>query len=234
VIISAFSLLISLTKDRSLKRKQYSDEIRNAASVTNAKLSRWPQISQSLFDELQLDITEADIKLVDTGDVIKTRDMFWKAVNERYAKVLDRIMDEEIEIAYSSLYGYDPNIYILFSQAVIRLRKLNELTLETVLSNTQYVIMKMEKELGLDKYHSAQLGNELRFECSNIRMALSEQSDRILEAFRNQIQHIVSASDVDIEKKKIDLGDAKDIFPSIEEMESAYRPSPKKITQPTG
>jgi hypothetical protein len=71
--------------------------------------------------------------LVKEQEVIATRDFFWRELNSAYAKYLERITDEEIEMAYKELYGYDPSIQKLFIRAIQELKRVDQIVITRLL-----------------------------------------------------------------------------------------------------
>ena len=213
VLVSAAGLFVAWTKDRALRRKEYADRIRHAAAITVAKLERREQLSLRFFEDLQPLITDADVELMDSQDIIKVRDSFWRGVVATHAAMTQRILDEQIEIAYAHLYGYDPHIYDLFSAAVEQLRLVNDLMLSEVLQTTQDAILSLESQ---EKYTSAMLGNLLRATCSRIKLESYARMRMILDPFRKEVLKVIQAGDADIQKRNIQVGTAEKVLPSRE------------------
>jgi hypothetical protein len=61
VLVSSSTLVVSIRKDRKLRKSQYADQIRSAAAVLTAKLGRWRDLVHGLFEEIQPVITSATL-----------------------------------------------------------------------------------------------------------------------------------------------------------------------------
>src|SRR6267142_6288301 len=80
IVVSISALLYSWRKDRVLRKKEYADRVRHAASFVIAKLEQWRVLSLSFFDEIQPLIVDADAKLLKEGNVTATRGFLWKGL----------------------------------------------------------------------------------------------------------------------------------------------------------
>ena len=78
VFVSMLGLLVSLRKDRKLKLKEYADRVRKSAALVVARADRWKHLSLSLFQDIQVAITDADIILAKERDVRRADDFFWR------------------------------------------------------------------------------------------------------------------------------------------------------------
>ena len=161
VALAGLSLAFSWNKDKLLKRQEYADQIKRAAGQTIAKLERWSAISDNLFMEVQPTITDADVQLVSTQDVIATRDQLWRSLLEKITSRSRMILAEEIELAYVDLYGYDPGVRSLFRSALQNLRAVDLEIGSQILKQTQKDVRSFS---GADHrvIQSAELGNLLR------------------------------------------------------------------------
>jgi len=63
ILVGFAGLIYAWHKDRLLRRKEYADQVRRAASLVTAKLERWAELALRLYEELQPLITETDIML---------------------------------------------------------------------------------------------------------------------------------------------------------------------------
>ncbi len=142
IFISLAALLVSWNKDRSLKRREYADRIRRTASMVTAKLERRFEISLGFFDEIQPLLAKVDIEFPKDHNIIKIRDDHWHGLVEIRAKTLQRILDEQIEIAYVDLFGYDPKIHALYLEAVNRLKLIDQNIYKQALYLTQEDVLR--------------------------------------------------------------------------------------------
>lgn len=223
VVVSAIALLITLSKDRQLRKKEYADRIRNAAGTVTAKLERRKEIFLSFFDSIQPLITDADIKLVREQDVIATRDFLWRELGLAHAKCLERITDEGIEVAYKDLYGYDPDIQELFGKAVGELKKIERAVSRAVLHQTQAAVMEFD---GIKGPHvSAELGNALRDTCWSLAQKAERLVDEVLTPFQSQMIDLIGAKDSEIVNRRIRIGSAGEMFLRASELTAQFEGS---------
>lgn len=202
-LISAAAVLAALAKERALRKKELADRTRQATSLVVAKLDRWKQVALQAFDQLQAAATDADGHMVAGCNEVSTRDRFWKEVVATQAGLAKAVLDEEIEVAYSGLFGYDPRIHELFTCAVARLRHIESIVFLQVLNRTQNDILTLKQDLGQEVPQSAQLGNRLRRTLAASRGLLEGHMEEVLEAFRRGMLPIVSATDDDLVERRV-------------------------------
>jgi hypothetical protein len=208
ILVSLGTLLVSTRKDRKLRKTQYADQIRSAAAVLTAKLERWRDLAQGLFEEIQPAITDADVGLVKERDVVATRDKFWHDLGVVRLAVSQRIRDEQIEIAYANLYGYDSKVRDLFLTAIDRLQRIREATYLKVSDATQGDILDFH---GAEP-SSAELGNKLRTTCAETAARSAHEMTKVVEPFRREMIKLIEGSDDDITRKTVVLANAKGLF----------------------
>jgi hypothetical protein len=192
--ISAAAVIATLSKERALRKKELADRVRQSASLVAAKLDRWKQLALQTFDQLQAAATDADGHLVASNDEIQTRDQFWKQVVSAQASLAKAVLDEEIEVAYSNLFGYDPKVHSLFTMAVSRLRQVESLVFLQLLNRTQHEILTVRRSAE-QRLLSAQLGNRLRYCLAESRHLLEAHMESVIQSFRTAMSTLVSASD---------------------------------------
>lgn len=220
IIVSVVALLISWNKDRQLKKKEYADRIRNAAGDVAAKLERRKELFLSFFDGIQPLITDTDIKLAKTQNVIATRDFLWRELVSAQAKYLERISDEQIEVAYKDLYGYDPRIQELYVRAIVGLKRIDRVVSTRLLYGTQGIVLNLSESK--KPYLSAQLGNALRISCSSIALEAENLIDGIITPFRNQIIGLIGAKDSEIVNRQVNINTPDKLFAEVDRLISQY------------
>lgn len=223
VIISAIAILVALTKERALRKKEIADRVRQSTALVIAKLDRWKQIALQTFDQLQTAATEADGMIISSSDELTTRDFFWKSTVAANASLAKSILDEQIEVAYSNLYGYDPRIHDLFTGVVVRLRHISTLVFVQLLNRTQHDILtlRVDGEIIL----SAQLGNRLRRTLLKSRSLLEEQMELVLSEFRKGMINIVYATDEELVNRIIAVPSSS-ILPNLENIKESIYSAP--------
>jgi hypothetical protein len=203
IFLSIAGLLISWHKDRQLKKKEYADRIRRAAALTTAKLERWRELALRFFEDIQPILTDADIKLTTEGNIIATRDFLWRNLVAIRAESSRRIVDEQIEIAYVDLYGYDPRVQELYQFSVRKLKEIDHDVSIRVLDFTQADVLKLKDTTG--EFKSAELGNSLRLTIGRVALTFEYEINQILSIFRTEMIKIIEARDNDIVNKRIEL-----------------------------
>lgn len=220
VLGSVAGILVSWARDRQMRRKEYADRIRQAAAMTVAKVERWQQIFLAFFQEVQKEVTQADVGIVKRTSAVDVRDAFWLGVVDAYGRSNERLLAEEIEIAYASLYGYDPRIHALFGEAIRRLRLVGNLCYVSFLDETQSLIISLggqESTLA-----SADLGNALRDVVNDKRMLAQESMQSVIEPFRDEVLKLIRASDAAIFGRKIDLKAPERVFRPDDELQRRF------------
>ena len=223
VIIAAAGLLFTMRQANLLRRKEYADRIRKAASETSAALDRWKTLCLRMYEDVQPLLTDADMELVKTGKRVTTRDQLWRALDEARAKATERITAEKIETAYASLYGYDAQIHRLFAAVSKSIRAIDENAYGDLLKETQHYVMHMESKDGTFK--SAALGNLLRETCADLQSGLSHSLDVAITPCADWLLSIIEAADIEIVNKRI-------TFPEIDA--DIARPAGPRSNQRSG
>lgn len=208
VLVTLITFVISARKDRHLKRTQYADQIRSAAALLTAKLERWRDLAEGLFDEIQPAITQADMLIVKEHDIVSVRDNFWRDLWVARASVLTKISDEQIEVAYATLYAYDVKARELFLATIQHLKMKTEIMYDQLFDSTQGDIFHFKKKRPL----SAELGNRLRNTASIIGEDYKKQMLEILQPFQREMIKLIEADDESIVQRAVPLKQAQEIY----------------------
>lgn len=217
-------MLYALQKDRQLRRKEYADKVRHAASLVIAKLERWRELALRFSEDIQPLITDTDVKIIQEGDFVATRDFFWRGLVAARSVSSQRIVDEEIEMAYVDLYGYDPRIHDLFLSAVSQLKDLDEEYYAATLEMTQHAILKLAESK--EPVHSAQLGNQLRGIYGLLARQSKVKMDSVIVPFRNEVIKLISVTDREIVSKLVKISTASKILPESRDAKGAKSVQP--------
>lgn len=145
IILSAAGLLFSWHKYRKIRQKAYAEKIRKSAGLVIAKLERWKEISLSIFDDVRISIVDADRELSNNASPVEVSDLLWQSIEESNNKSVNRKIDEQIEISYSDLYGYNIDIQNLFHESIKLMKKIDESILSLLLEETQSQILSLDK-----------------------------------------------------------------------------------------
>lgn len=213
VLISALGLLVSWQRMASQRRRTEADKIRSCVGVVIAKLARWKDVSLHIFDVIQTVITEADMLLVATQNIVEVRDYFWKELGQEHAKVMQQIMKEQIEIAYADLEGYDPNIQALFSRAVGQMKETDRYMHLIMLDDTQKGILSLQS--CSEEFFSSQLGNVLRNMCAEAFDCQRKILESIVLGFRTEMNKIIQAKNEEIIGRTVEIRSGEQVLPDI-------------------
>jgi hypothetical protein len=201
ILISALAFLRAWTKDREIRNKEIADRTRSAAAITLAKLERWRDLSLWFFQSTQPLFVETSEMLTNQFDVVATRDFLWKKLNEVRTEVSNRVMKEQIEIAYVELAGYHPAVYDFFTSTIGTLKENQGEAYDKFIERTQRVVMSYKsRQAG---YQTAMLGNDLRTVAYESQSALRAQTDQTLKPIHEFLINIIAESDKAILTRKI-------------------------------
>lgn len=203
VTVSALALLVAWLRDQQLRRKEYADRIRHSAGTVASKLDRWQELSLCFFDEIQPLITESDLKLTTGQNAIATRDFLWHGLTSIHSETKKRRLDEQVEIAYVDLYGYDSRIQVLFTETVRRMKEVDTLLFQQLLHSTQRDVLSFESPA--PNFLSAQLGNLLRSTCAQAAKRCEEHLCSVMSPFKTEILKLMHASDRSVVSKRVNI-----------------------------
>ena len=201
IIISVTALLNVWMKERQIRNKEQADKIRTAAAKTLAKLERLKELSLWYYQDIQPIFVETSEMLTEKFDVIVARDFLWKMLNITRKNTAQRILDEEIEIAYVELYGYYPAIYDKFVSTIEIFKNEEEIAFKDLILTTQKDILSFKDHRG--EYETAMLGNALRESCNINCESFQKKIEKTLKPIHEILVDLISKSDEDILKRKI-------------------------------
>src|SRR5215831_16421217 len=81
ILISLAAVLVTWSRDATLRQRQQADEIRKAAATTLAKLERWQELSSAIFQESQPVFVTVSQNLGKNHDAASARDYLWRELN---------------------------------------------------------------------------------------------------------------------------------------------------------
>jgi hypothetical protein len=196
ILLSLATLALSLRKDRLRSRRDYADAVRQAGAITVAALDRLRELLLRFFEDIQLCITEADVRLTTTGDVIATRDALWRALVEHRAIASGRVTAENIESIYATLYRYDPRVRDLFLETLRRMKSIDRRIYGDLLTETQTDVLGFQ--LVDPPFESAQLGNCLRASTHDLGLRCNAELEAAMLPYRSSILSLITSTDVAI------------------------------------
>jgi hypothetical protein len=203
ILLSLVALLSTLYREQQLKRKEYADKIRHAAATIIAKLERWRELELRFYQEIQLVTIDTSLEFLKTKDKFATRDYLWREFVRTHTISSQRFSDEQIEIAYVDLYGYNLVVQELFVKAINQMKTIEEDMYVEVLRLTQNEILELDP---VQHVYSAEIGNNLRDACSRVATKHKKLMDAVVAEFRNEMMKIVGETrDSKIVNKKVKL-----------------------------
>jgi hypothetical protein len=216
IIISILALVYTFYKDRQLRKKEYADKIRNSSGKIISKLDRWKELLLHFFDDIQPIITEIDGFLVQKGDVTEARDRLWIGLHRARAKTFQRIMNEQIEMAYADLHGYDPRIQELFTKTVEKMKSIDiELNKNFLYVSQREVLRLKERKRPLK---SGQLGNQLRTISDIYLQQYRIEMNKVIIPFSLEMMKLIKLTDDKIVDRDIEIPDISKIFNPIADL----------------
>lgn len=244
-VLAATIFLDGYRKDNHLKRKEYADNIRKSASTIYAKLERWKELNIKFFMDIQPIITKTELILEKSRNLEKFRDCFLAEISKNHAKCYQRIIDEQIEIAYKDLMGYDENVENCFSNAVNGLKYLDNLIILNLfyyiqhdLEDKRVVIQDHPNEVYcIDKYgknyKNTAIGNIFQTTFNMHRLESESLMTGIIENFKIEIIRLITGGDDDIVDRKIIISSKAQeayLLKAIEGLTLRLEGSQEKIT----
>lgn len=220
ILASFIFFIYNAYKDRSLKNKEYADKIRKSAGTIIAKLTRWKTLSLRFFEDIAPLLTLTDFNLKQEADFNKARYDLWIGLEETKAISAQRIADEQIEIAYIDLFGYDPVVEDIFQRAINELKEIDRDIYIDSRILTQEDIVKIEDKYNLQKeIILGELGYNLRETCGRLGDRSEIRMYRIINPVKHELLKLINATDKEIVEKKIKLRPSHEIFEPTDSQE---------------
>jgi hypothetical protein len=210
ILLSAAGLWFSWSKDRELRRREDAERIRQNAGTVTAKLERWAVLSSRYYSDIQPLLVDSSLKLAENHQLHPANDILWRGLFEAQARSSQRAIDEQVEIAYVSLYGYDPRIYNLFIAAVCQLKEKDQDFADQARVETESVLTQ-----DMLQQDTSAITENLRNKCAELQASLQSEMEKIIDPFRQQMFALIRASDEDIVGRKVRIETPEKIFPDI-------------------
>ena len=204
IFIAFLGLLFAYFQERTRKSKEYADKIRKSVSLVAAKIERINKLGLSFYDQIQPYFVDSDSYMVNGKAAVEIRDDLWKKLVDNYYLLRSKIIEEEIELAYANLYGYDQTIRELYSKTIYLIEREIDDKFRNLLQETQKCILQYRSQGELFG-KPAELGNKLREVSRHNRLLLGKNLSKYENLFRDEILLLQQASDDEIVWKKIKL-----------------------------
>jgi hypothetical protein len=203
VLLSLATLLYTWGRERKVRRTDRANAVRAAATSTLAKLERWEELALFFYEEAQplfIDVSNALAR--DDFDLSHARDVLWKGLTEYRVKSQQRILQEDIELAYVSLQVYDSKVYEAIHATIARLRELERQAFRQFLEHeAQDAVFRLEG--ARDGYEPAVLGNALRAVAGERADALRLSAAEALSPIRSFLLRTVSLDDDELLHRRV-------------------------------
>ncbi len=210
ILISLVAVLLTWQNERESRTKQYADSIRGSCSTVSAKLERWGTLAGRYFDDIQLALITASTETARTHKNLPARTDLYRGLKEAEGKASQRIVDEQLEIAYTELYAYVPALRPPFEkirQQITAAERGSHYRLEHSLQD------KINDKKLLKCSDSSVMGNALRTEAWEEREKLDKEIQQITAALRANILKLINLTDRDLLHPQ--KGPAKKIFQDV-------------------
>jgi hypothetical protein len=214
VLVSVVALWITWSHDSDLRRRQYADQIRHSASVVTAKIERWAPLADRYFEDIQPAIIDASESVAETHSREPANRKLYKGLMEAQAKASQRIVEEQLEVAYIELYGYVPSLRDTFDKTIYRIKDAETHAHQNTIDTLQY---QLASEAVLTSPNSIVAGNPLRSSAEQQRQQLRGQLEAIATPLRQKMLRLISLSDEDIlneQKREAAMADTPAASPS--------------------
>jgi nitrogen fixation-related uncharacterized protein len=195
VLLSVVALWFTWSHDADLKRKQYADQIRHSASVVTAKIERWSPLADRYFEDIQSTIVDVSEKVEATHTREPANRILFKGLVQAQATASQRIVDEQLEVAYIELYGYVPSLQKTFDTTIQDIKSAEAKAHEGTSSALQG---KLQDDKVLKLPTSILIGNELRSSADEQRKQLWKQIEFVATPLREKMLNLINLSDEDI------------------------------------
>lgn len=195
ILVSAIGLMITVSHNSDVQQRQQADQIRNSAATTLAKIERREQLSLFAFDELQPTILKASTMFARNSDPDAARDLLWAEISNAKSRTGTRLLNEQIQSAYTALYGYSPDIRPIFKNTMAQLEDSEDKMFERLYLEVQKSIL----DLAADKPQSAaDVGDALRQIVGDEREIYRKELDKELLPIQEFLAAMISKSDDEI------------------------------------
>jgi hypothetical protein len=200
VLLSFVALAGAWNNDRLLREKEYADRVRRSASVVTAKIERWAELSGRYFEDLQPTLVDVSERVARTHATQPANRFLYKGLMEAKAKSSQRIVDEQLQIAYMELYGYVPAFQDVFDTTIQNIKSA-EAEAQQHLRDRLQNILRDPKILSLSE--SPLIGNALREEVEKEQAALANKLQVASRLLRDQMIAVVRLSDAELRSAQI-------------------------------
>jgi hypothetical protein len=204
IFITLVAFINAINQDRQIRQREQATKIRDAAAATSAKLERWEEVSLSFYNEIQPVFIETSNVFAKNYRYAEARDYLWQQLDVVRLKNQEKLLSENIETAYSNLFGYRPLMRPLFQRTFSWLRSDEAQTydgLKTALQNKlfeNFALFESDYRAGKKEYQTGEMGNALRMVAERYRKSYQQQIDTQIQCIQTFLGELVSKSDSEL------------------------------------
>ena len=205
-LLTALSILITLAggiiawnNDKDLKEREYSDRVRRSASVVTAKIERWSELSARYFEDIQPTLVDVSEKIAEMNSRQPANRMLFKGLMEARSKASQRVVDEQLQLAYMELYGYIPAFQGIFDKTIDEMKSADADAHAALEGALQEIIQDPEL---LKSKDTPTIGNRLRIRADKERLRLSQQIRGISLPLRKKMLAVIQMTDSQLREAK--------------------------------
>ncbi len=196
LVVSLVGATIAWNKDRQLRVQEQANRVRLSAAKLLSKFDRLRAISDSQFEEAKPPFVETKMMLRKHFDITQARDHLWGRLHEVNVLNKRRQLDEQLEVAYSELYSYDPSIRDLFLRTSRELSRIHDEAFYCLLMTSQgHVNSWMGKQ---KTYTTATLWTQLVNSSTKCRVDYNKNFESSLASVVRTFNHIIDAQDQEL------------------------------------
>jgi hypothetical protein len=196
ILVSVLALVITLGKDREVRRKEQADKVRSVASRTLGKMERWSKLALFYFDEVDpLFVQTSEMVAAKNSELPAARDYLWRELKRARIHAEERKLDEELENAYVELFSYHPCVRTLFVETLRTMTVAETSVFEQFLASAELAVLDSRTK---QPFHTANLGNSLRAIAERARVGLDTRFNAPLQRLRDFLAQIVLKPDADL------------------------------------
>lgn len=213
IIIASVAVFAAWSKDRDLRRHENAEKIRHSAGIVIAKMERWKERSHSFYNDLLPLFADTAASVTKHRDRNAAHSLMYKGIVVAHAESTSRIINEEIEIAYADLYGYDPGIRDLFVKTISRLKEIDCTTLDNLydgaVQDLDDFLYNQKREKDKDPLA---VNNNLRLTCLNFDKELQDKMEEVIAPVRDSVSKFIRMSDEEINGGRDNIPSPQNVF----------------------
>lgn len=195
ICIAAIGLVLTWQKEVNTLSREQANDVRKGAAMTLVKLDRLVQVSLSVFDDIQPLIVETSEELGAKRDVDFARDYFWKGLARARLGTQKKILDEQVESAFVSLYSYNPKMRGTIHEVIQTLKTDEDGMYSALFKKTQTQIRSYSDPTKLFQFKTSDLGNDLRRVTGELRDKYEAKFKLLLAPLESSLAELILKGD---------------------------------------